>query len=82
MGFIKNFKKGYEGIARSEFELCGAKITCSHCGSSFFEQSEAQLNTAGLTFLGLDWANKTATTLICSSCGKLEWFLSRPEELQ
>ena len=36
---------------------------------------EAQLNTAGMTFLKLDWLNKTATIFVCEDCGRLEWFL-------
>jgi hypothetical protein len=33
-----------------------------------------------MTFLNLDWANRTAATLTCTSCGRIEWFLADPEE--
>ncbi len=50
-------------------------IECSHCSNRLFLKSQAQLNTAGLTFMGLDWLNKTANILICKECGQILWFL-------
>jgi hypothetical protein len=41
----------------------------------------AQLNTAGLSFFNLDWANRSAATLTCAMCGRIEWFLADPEEV-
>jgi len=82
MGFIDNYRKARDGVPGWEFALYGQKVTCSHCGSTFFEDRRAQLNTAGLTFLKLDWANESATVLVCMSCGRLEWFLSDPEKLK
>ena len=38
------------------------------------------LGAFGLTFLNLDWANRSAATLACVGCGRLEWFLADPEE--
>ena len=76
MGFFENYNKAKRGEAPgSVFEIRGIQVKCSHCGSNRFFEREAQLNTAGLTFLNLDWANKSATVLVCESCGKLEWFL-------
>lgn len=37
--------------------------------------------TAGLSFLNLDWANRSAATLACTNCGLIEWFLADPEEV-
>ncbi len=50
-------------------------------GSNYRElaRGNVQLNTAGMTFLDLDWANRSATTLTCAECGRLQWFLQRPE---
>ena len=76
MGFFKNFKQAYRGEEPgSGIEVGGIPVKCSHCGSNRFSERKAQLNTAGLTFLNLDWANQSATVLVCESCGKLEWFL-------
>jgi predicted nucleic-acid-binding Zn-ribbon protein len=81
MDFVKSFKKGIEGLPDPEYQVSGTKVKCSHCSSTRFSKRKAQLNTAGLTFLDLDWANKSATVLVCEACGKLEWFLSDPEEI-
>lgn len=33
------------------------------------------MNTPGLTFFDLDWANRTARNLVCEDCGHVLWFL-------
>jgi hypothetical protein len=43
-------------------------------------EGRAQLNTAGLTFFNLDWANRSAATLTCTSCGRIEWYLTDPKK--
>jgi len=53
----------------------GHPLKCGHCGGQQFRQQKAQLNTAGMTFLKLDWLNKSADTFICSDCGHIEWFV-------
>lgn len=73
MGFIESFKRGLEG--NYAYKIEGRTVTCSHCGGEEFDRSDAQLNTAGLSFLGLDWANRSATVLACKRCGHLEWFI-------
>jgi len=55
--------------------LRGKQLVCAHCGGNHFERRNAQLNTAFLTFLDLDWLNSTAEVFVCTSCGRLEWFL-------
>ena len=73
MGFMDSFRRGLEGD--DTYEVAGIQVVCPHCSGSTFEQSSAQLNTAGLTFLDLDWANRSASVLICKTCGHIEWFL-------
>lgn len=73
MGFMESFNRGLSG--EGEYERAGRRVTCSHCGGTEFDESRAQLNTAGLTFLDLDWANRNATVLVCRQCGHIEWFL-------
>ncbi|MDD5349370.1 MAG: hypothetical protein PHQ12_04080 [Chthoniobacteraceae bacterium] len=53
----------------------GHPLKCPHCGGVSFRREQAQLNTAGMTFLKLDWLNKSADTFICADCGRIEWFL-------
>jgi hypothetical protein len=62
------------------FEVAGKAVRCQHCGGEQFVEGRAQLNTAGMTFLKLDWANRSAATLACVTCGRIEWFLADPEE--
>jgi predicted nucleic-acid-binding Zn-ribbon protein len=63
----------------ASYVLLKKTITCPHCGKRKFEQGSILLNTPGMTFLGLDWANRTATTLLCTTCGQIQWFIHEPE---
>lgn len=76
MGFLDSFSKAYNGEPEGEsYEVAGKPVTCSHCGQTRFERGQAQLNTAGLSFLDLDWLNKSATIFKCTNCGHIEWFV-------
>jgi hypothetical protein len=63
-----------------EYEIDDQPIQCDHCKHTKFLKGSAMLNTAGMTLLGLDWANRTATTLMCDHCGLIHWF-GRPPAL-
>lgn len=63
------------------YEVADKAVSCAHCGRDRFVEGRALLNTAGLSFLNLDWANRSAATLTCTSCGRIEWFLADPEEV-
>ena len=52
----------------------GNALVCPVCGNDHFWSRETQLNTAGMTFLGLDWANVSAKNYVCSECGYMFWF--------
>lgn len=67
MGFFEGFKRGYEDDC--EYEIAGKTVTCSHCGSTDFDEREGKVNTTGLTLLDLDWANRSALVLVCKRCG-------------
>ncbi len=56
-------------------EIRGKQLVCAHCGGNWFDQREAQLNTALMTAFDLDWLNKSAKVFVCIRCGRLEWFL-------
>ena len=62
------------------YTVADIPVTCAHCKHDHFVEGRAQLNTAGMTFLNLDWANRSAATLTCTACGRIEWFLADPEE--
>ncbi len=78
MSFIKKLGKGLKGameaVNSDEFTVNKVKIKCVHCQHQHFELGEAQLNTPGLTFLNLDWANKSASVLVCKKCSFIMWF--------
>jgi predicted nucleic-acid-binding Zn-ribbon protein len=83
--FWKALKRGAKAAVDSfgpgEYVVEGKSVTCPHCGNQEFTEGSAQLNTAGMTFVGLDWANKSAYTLLCSKCGRIEWFMQKPKRL-
>ena len=65
-----------------KFTAGDKKIKCPHCGcEDFFILNEVLLNTPGMTFMGLDWANKKADVLVCSNCSRLEWYLNTPNPI-
>jgi len=53
----------------------GKKLSCPVCNHHYFWTRETLMNTTGMTFLGLEWANKKATNYICNHCGYVFWFL-------
>jgi predicted nucleic-acid-binding Zn-ribbon protein len=76
--FFDNTK---EDIVPRSFRIHGKNIICPHCNNMQFMQKPILLNTSGMTFFSLDWANKSATTLTCTKCSQIQWFLEQPEIL-
>ena len=62
--------------AEREF-AAGKPLKCLICGNDTFYSRKGQLNTAMLSFLDLDFLNKTAICRICESCGHIHWFLEQ-----
>jgi predicted RNA-binding Zn-ribbon protein involved in translation (DUF1610 family) len=56
-------------------KISGNILECPVCGHNEFWTRRTLMNTPGLTFFGLEWANKTATNYVCNSCGHVLWFL-------
>ena len=52
----------------------GASLGCLVCSGSEFAKRTIKLNTGGMTFFGLDWANVTSQGLACLECGHLMEF--------
>ncbi|WP_432059887.1 hypothetical protein [Streptomyces sp. S1] len=50
------------------------KIHCLICGGDVFREREVKLNSTGMEFFNLAWANESATGLICTSCGHVHLF--------
>ena len=81
MGFIDEFRRAYAGDDTQHYEVGGKQARCSHCEGVNFDSGSALLNTGGLTFLGLEWANRSAHLLICTGCGHIDWFLEKPNRI-
>ncbi|MBI3125207.1 MAG: DNA-binding protein [Ignavibacteriales bacterium] len=65
-----------------KFSVNDKVVLCTNCGGDhFYLLPNILLNTPGATFLGFDWANKTASTLICDNCSRMEWYLETPTQL-
>lgn len=83
--FFTAAKRGFQAMGEApegeRYAVAGKTVACPHCSHDRFVEGHAQLNTAGLTFLNLDWANRSAATLTCTSCGRIEWYLADPEEV-
>ncbi len=80
--FFRSLAKGIQSMGADpegeRYEVAGKFVACAHCQHDRFVEGRAQLNTAGMSFFNLDWANRSAATLTCTACGRIEWFLSDP----
>ncbi|OIJ14344.1 hypothetical protein BKP37_08330 [Anaerobacillus alkalilacustris] len=73
--FLKLFAKNIKvAMGPGHYHVNGINITCVHCQNDKFEHGKAQLNTAMLSFLNLDFANRSANILTCDRCGFVHWF--------
>jgi predicted nucleic-acid-binding Zn-ribbon protein len=52
----------------------GKEFRCLVCGGGRFQRREIKMNTTGLTFFNLDFANRSAVGVICRSCGFVHMF--------
>lgn len=58
-----------------------AALHCLVCRGELFTDREIKLNTSGMEFLGLEWANRSGTALICDRCGFVHTFTGNEFEL-
>ncbi|MFC0861529.1 hypothetical protein ACFHYQ_04375 [Sphaerimonospora cavernae] len=52
----------------------GQELSCDTCGHQIFEQHNWKLQTTGMTFMNLDWANRDAVCFVCTACRRIHWF--------
>ncbi|MBT2411598.1 hypothetical protein J7I94_13645 [Streptomyces sp. ISL-12] len=57
------------------------RITCQICGSEHFRDRSVLLNSSGMEFMKLAWANESATGLICWQCGYVQLFANQDLQL-
>lgn len=81
--FFKAVKAGVNAALVNEgpqrYHVGGNMLRCPVCQNDRFARGKAQLHTAGMTFIGLDWAQSEAATLACIQCSRVEWFLDLPD---
>ncbi len=73
--FFDALKSGIKAATDSgpqRYTLEDRLVHCPHCGHDEFAEGRAQLNTAGMSY-------RSATTLACAECGRIQWFLQAPE---
>ena len=55
--------------------VAGRMLRCLVCDHHQFLRREVSMNTAGMSFMGLDWANKKADGAVCRECGFVHAFM-------
>lgn len=55
-------------------QVKGRQLEYQVCGNDHFYKKYIQLNTSFLSFLNLDWLNKSGTCFVCSECTHIIWF--------
>ncbi|QJR79518.1 hypothetical protein CA267_001255 [Alteromonas pelagimontana] len=85
MSFFKTLRKGLKGAISAanadRYQINQVQIKCVHCGHDHFDAGEAQLNTAGATFVGFDWANRSASVFVCKQCSYIMWFANSAKKI-
>ncbi|WP_371001143.1 hypothetical protein [Muriicola sp. E247] len=71
----KYLKKLKDRPIASKRTIKGKELKCPICENDTFWMRKTLMNTKGMTFFKLDWANKQAENYICDSCGYVYWFL-------
>jgi len=74
---VKGFKDANDP---SEYSVAGRPVRCPHCGEGKFAPASALLNTRARSAFNMDWADPSATILVCAECGRIEWFVNEPTE--
>jgi hypothetical protein len=61
--------------------VAGRPLTCVVCGTGQeFARREVNMNTRGMTFLGLDWLNRSGDGAVCLACGYVHVFMGDAHE--
>ncbi len=55
--------------------IAGKSLVCPVCANEDFWKRKTLMNTPGLTFFGIEWANRQAINYVCNRCGYVFWFL-------
>jgi len=67
----------FDNSTPEQVTVAGLQLRCEICKHDRFWHRKAQLNTAVATFFNFDWANPSASCLVCDHCGYIHWFLPK-----
>ncbi|MCX5135092.1 hypothetical protein OOK06_23805 [Streptomyces sp. NBC_00340] len=56
-------------------------LNCQVCKGDLFRERDVLLNSTGMEFMKLAWADESATGLICWRCGYVHLFVNRDIKL-
>jgi len=65
----------FSNRAPSLATVAGRPLRCLICQGNLFTDREIKMNTSGMEFFDLGWANRSSLGLICTSCGYVHEFL-------
>jgi hypothetical protein len=52
-------------------------LACLVCGGGEFARREVAINTKGMTFMNLDWLNRSGDGAVCTACGYVHVFMGK-----
>ena len=55
-------------------------LSCHVCSGLLFASREVKMTTTGMTFMDLDWLNKSADGVICLRCGFVHTFMGNAHQ--
>lgn len=58
-----------------QYQINGHTLVCPVCKNNTFWTRKTLMNTKGMTFFKVEWANKEADNYVCDNCGYVSWFL-------
>ncbi|MGY8810566.1 MAG: hypothetical protein ACKVK5_05985 [Pseudomonadales bacterium] len=67
-----------ENYSMFKYKAANKNVSCTHCGGDSFTAKQILQNSIVASLIGLDWANRRATSLQCVDCGQITWFAQKP----
>ena len=84
--FIDAVKAGVRAMQKDlgpkRYAAVGRVIRCDHCQQEQFEARELLLDTRAASAAGLEWLNRGAVALTCTTCSRMQWFAARPQPVE
>jgi len=72
---VREEAESLDPLGATERIVAGHELRCPVCAHDRFWKRKTLMNTPGLTFFGMEWANRQAENFVCDRCGHVLWFL-------